>query len=329
MAHIEKDECQILRRKHYELQRAQKQLIKDAFQMSLNDRDYDEPPVFQKKADSVADTEDGGVSLGLMDTENMPLSGLGHDFASHNALEAGQNEISSNTSCNPRPYQRHFATEEQDWPELGGPAYKYDATRSGVNNDLIDMVSRISQNPTYKWNNFAGTPTAQRLFPEAKATPPMAVAASTARIETESALQDSTKDLHLRSFSVASGPSTSSKYDVWNFYNDMVKRFLCPSRQCAGKFKTVLEFQDHLLGEKHTGGSARCPLCFRYFRHTYALVAHCESSTTRCKINQSANYNQIMRELTGDLIGTKGHREDGSVWYVADPDVLGRRGDLR
>lgn len=60
-----------------------------------------------------------------------------------------------------------------------------------------------------------------------------------------------------------------------------------------------------------------CPSCLRIFKTTSALVAHCESATTRCKINQSANYRQIMDEISGGVLETNGHLIDGSVRYEA------------
>ena len=61
--------------------------------------------------------------------------------------------------------------------------------------------------------------------------------------------------------------------------------------------------------------------CLKKFTTTWALIAHCESASRRCRISKSANYNQILRELTAGLLGTQGHVEDGTgdVRYVANP----------
>lgn len=61
----------------------------------------------------------------------------------------------------------------------------------------------------------------------------------------------------------------------------------------------------------------RCPGCFRTFKTTAALIAHCESSTARCKINDAPKYGQIIDELSGGAIQTSGYHEDGSIRYEA------------
>lgn len=53
------------------------------------------------------------------------------------------------------------------------------------------------------------------------------------------------------------------------------------------------------------------------FKSTTALVAHCESATTRCKINKAHNFGQILDEISGGILETIGHNTDGSVRYEA------------
>lgn len=334
MRHIEKGDCQILSRQEFEQQRAQKQLIKDAFQMSLNAEDNEEYVAVSTTVGSTGDTEDGGVSLDLMDSDNMPLPSTAQNSDVPNLLDDRRNERTADSSSSPRPYQRQYTTERQDWPDLGGPAYKKDAKPATSDDDLIDMDSRISRGPIYKWTKSAGIDTAKRLFPEAKASPSKSVIDQNAQADNQSVASTTTwQNVSDTGFGNAPpAPSTTSttatnRYDVWNFHDGILGKFVCPARHCARQFDTAKDFQAHLIGPAHTGGSARCPMCFRIFRSTHALVSHCESSTVRCKINMSANYNQILREITGDLIGTKGHREDGSAWYVADEDVLPKRGE--
>jgi hypothetical protein len=61
--------------------------------------------------------------------------------------------------------------------------------------------------------------------------------------------------------------------------------------------------------------------CLKKFATTWALIAHCESPSRKCRISKSAQYNQILRELTAGLLGTEGHTDDGTgdVRYVANP----------
>jgi hypothetical protein len=48
------------------------------------------------------------------------------------------------------------------------------------------------------------------------------------------------------------------------------------------------------------------------------LVRHFESPSRKCRISKTANYNQILREVTAGLLGVDGHMDDGSgeIRYV-------------
>lgn len=331
MHHVETDDCDILTRRIFNLQRAQKQLIKDAFQMRLNAEASDDPIPASRTTESTHSTEDGGVALPLLDTENPPLSGKSHDSGTRNVLEERRDKLNVNSSQTRSLYQRHYEVERKDWPELGGPAYKRDSNSPTQDEDLIDLQSRLSLNPKYQFNESTGTSTAKRLFPSAgqdrlKGRPYPAMGGPGQHIDSANALEDASNN-HLSDPAAQSHTSISGAYDVINFFDGILHEYVCPSSRCALKFDTAKEFQDHLIGPAHTGGSTRCPLCFRIFRSAFALVAHCENSTTRCKINQSANYNQILREITGDLIGTEGLAEDGSVLYVTDESVMPKKGE--
>lgn len=47
------------------------------------------------------------------------------------------------------------------------------------------------------------------------------------------------------------------------------------------------------------------------------LISHCETSSVRCKINESSRYAQIIDELSGGLIQATGYNEDSTVKYEA------------
>lgn len=63
--------------------------------------------------------------------------------------------------------------------------------------------------------------------------------------------------------------------------------------------------------------SFRCPRCRRRFKTTAALIAHCESASTRCDINDGEKYGQVIDELTGGVIQAVGTLTDGTVKYEA------------
>ena len=108
--------------------------------------------------------------------------------------------------------------------------------------------------------------------------------------------------------------STISAYD---FYEPTTGLFICPGSKCGERYKSPEAFISHFNTGAHVGGKTNCPSCCQRFGSTAALIAHCESGSKKCNIRHSANYNQIMRELTAGLIGTEGHHEDGTVKYIA------------
>ena len=105
--------------------------------------------------------------------------------------------------------------------------------------------------------------------------------------------------------------------DPEQYYNEITERYECPSIRCRGKYATNEEFKAHLLSEPHSGGKTQCPSCLNRFKTTWALIAHCESGSRKCQIRKTNNYDQILRELTAGLLGTDGFLSDGSVKYTA------------
>ena len=110
----------------------------------------------------------------------------------------------------------------------------------------------------------------------------------------------------------------TSTLDPRSYYDALTSMYVCPGAKCGQKFADPTSFHDHLLTGAHIGGKTICPSCLKKFSTTASLIAHCESGTRKCTIRKSTNYNQVMRELTGGLIGTDGHQVDGNVRYVAN-----------
>jgi hypothetical protein len=112
--------------------------------------------------------------------------------------------------------------------------------------------------------------------------------------------------------------ASKSSLDPWKYFDPLQNAFVCPGQKCRTKYATAKEFDEHLVSSAHVGGKTVCPSCLSRFNTTAALISHCESGSKKCTIRKSANYNQVMRELTAGLLGTEGHLIDGSVKYVAN-----------
>lgn len=219
-------------------------------------------------------------------------------------------------------------------------------------NDLLsfDQVETIIRSPTGPW---AATTAAKALFSSTRSQPPRTFDTDiTSSADTSSSISTSTvSDPPLSMFdrlsrvSLAAQPSTvppaarptntdpnaphvtvrtapsiapPSKLDPYSYFDSLQNVFVCPGAKCGRKYNSPEDFRDHLLTGAHAGGRTTCPSCLRHFNTTAALISHCESPSLKCKIRKSANYNQVMRELTGGMIGTEGHLVDGSVKYVVN-----------
>lgn len=103
-------------------------------------------------------------------------------------------------------------------------------------------------------------------------------------------------------------------WDTTHFFNSFSGDYVCPG--CNASFREMKDFEEHVLNKSRRRGGIQCPGCFRSFKSTSALIAHCESATTRCQISGGHKYAQIIDELTGGVIQAR-YNDDNTVRYEA------------
>ncbi|KAL3467782.1 hypothetical protein BJX64DRAFT_283251 [Aspergillus heterothallicus] len=106
-------------------------------------------------------------------------------------------------------------------------------------------------------------------------------------------------------------------YDRWEpqvYVDQFTGEYVCP---CGKRFRTEKAFEQHILNKNMAIRRINCPRCLRPFKSTAAFIAHCESSSTRCDVNEGEMYAQIIEEISGGMIRTAGHNEDGTMKYEA------------
>ncbi|KKK18335.1 hypothetical protein AOCH_005959 [Aspergillus ochraceoroseus] len=108
--------------------------------------------------------------------------------------------------------------------------------------------------------------------------------------------------------------SKAGSSDLARFFNAFSGKYIC---RCKMEFETALDFEAHVLASSKGNRRVQCPGCLRVFKTTAALIAHCESATTRCDINQDNKYAQMIDEVTGGFIQMAGYNEDGTMKYEA------------
>lgn len=304
MRHIEQDECKFITQEVFERRRAEKSIVKDAWAAQLKP---ELPQHFLRGTISTFSDGDsagqGGVSL--LDADN-PLESSIHSSSQRDYLTPSLNMLSLRDQD---PTAMDLKSQEQ----------KKATDQDGGSNLMSFGGSHITvgKEPAKPaWN--ALTPAAAALFPNSKSPvrPTEQYTAVAGGMSSSKSNFPTDPNSHLNT-----GPAPivpPPLLDPMNHFNSMTKKFECPGSKCGGSFDTFEAFNEHLSSSVHSGGPTVCPSCLNRFSSTMALVAHCESPSKRCNIRNSANYNQVLREITGGLIGAEGHHIDGSVRYVAN-----------
>ncbi|KAK5049068.1 hypothetical protein LTR84_005491 [Exophiala bonariae] len=324
MFHIEQDECRVIRQSDFKIQRAERQLEKEVWE-SANDPSAFGLPLIATRHQSQSQ---GTTAGNLLDDEptSRPVRSL-------------QNAIGGPIS----------ASSLQQFPPLNSTGI---TTASGSHShtapvgphDLIDLDSaivdmkqlRISQaalqrnigalegttKASYKveaWLN-SNDPSSKPPQDDDKEIASLYDKKSPAVDEvtkpeptvTLSSINENHNHIvTLPASSVLS--ATTSMTDVERFWDAVQQQYECPAYRCKRKFNRARDFREHLLSPVHAGGEVICPTCLKRFRTTASWVAHTESASKKCDIRNSANFNTVMREITGGLLSTSGNMDDGTT----------------
>ncbi|KAI1623418.1 hypothetical protein EDD37DRAFT_694797 [Exophiala viscosa] len=257
MSHIENDECSIIRLQDFQMQRAEKQIQKDAW---------------------VAETDPFNINPSARGWENR--TNLGTE-RSTGLLDGGLVN----------------ASPKRDNPDVNGWLASVKSTATNPPSDNHSEVASIYNRKTSESIMSENVPPPSVLRP---ADPDPAAGHK-----------------HVISMPAHSIITTTSSLDMERFWDAIRQEYICPGEKCRRTFKSRLDFQKHLLSSAHVGGQVVCPSCLKRFATTTAWVAHCESASKKCDIRNSSDFNNVIREITGGVLGTRGFMDDGSVQYVA------------
>lgn len=335
MFHIESDECTVIRMTDFQLQRAEKQLEKEAWAQETNTFGLPRNNPDQQFRDHAS------TALGL--TDDVPAS---------RADRSLQTAIGGPIS----------ATSLQQFPPLVPPSAPTHPVISGTqttkakasNRDLIDLDEQpplvdltnlhISQRPAWATHQPTEDPTSANtkvkgwldsigtsakppqenynavasMYDQKVTTTTVArIAASTLKAADGVSTKPSGKHDHITTQPARSVISNSTGLDIERYWDVMQQQYICPGQRCSRQFNDAQHFREHLLSNAHVGGVVVCPSCLKRFKTTAAWVSHTESASKKCDIRNSADFNMVMREITGGVLGTYGYMEDGTVNFVA------------
>ena len=69
-------------------------------------------------------------------------------------------------------------------------------------------------------------------------------------------------------------------------------------------FDSADEIKEHMVKD-HTVTRICCPVCLKLFKTSWTLVAHAEMPISKCKLNQTRHFGQLIDELTGGFLNLK------------------------
>ncbi|ORY13178.1 hypothetical protein BCR34DRAFT_600102 [Clohesyomyces aquaticus] len=92
----------------------------------------------------------------------------------------------------------------------------------------------------------------------------------------------------------------SVDYKPERFFNALNNTYYCPF-PCKQKFDIPADLNKH-INEDHRIAKMRCPSCLKLYQSCTALVAHCESRGSKCRINQAEDFNVFLDRLTGGFL---------------------------
>jgi hypothetical protein len=81
----------------------------------------------------------------------------------------------------------------------------------------------------------------------------------------------------------------------WDFGTDILR---------SKGMKTPMDLEKH-VEDQHKIDRIRCPSCLKLFKSYTALIAHCESASSTCRLAKSDKLGQVIDEFSGGFLTAK------------------------
>jgi hypothetical protein len=302
MRHIEEDECSVIRVTDFRMQRAERQIQKDAWEEETAPFGVKSPSSYR----SLPQNLHNGVDL--MDLN----SALASDRPLH---VAGVSSAAPQGPPNSNLLDLENATEAVSNLDLNAP--------SQAIGQAADRAPEHSNNPhVNRWLHdltHSVQPTSDNSSDLASMYNKPQTTSDVAQTDvppiTQATPNNSAPHQHINFRTHSLVPSTQNNTE--RYWDPLHQVYRCPSSKCKRDFSSAQDFRTHLITSAHVGGQVTCPKCLKKFTTAAAWVAHSESASKKCDIRNSYNYNQVMREITGGVLGTAGFEENGGIKFVA------------
>ncbi|OAP65758.1 hypothetical protein AYL99_01730 [Fonsecaea erecta] len=332
MQHIERDECEVIKLQDFQMQRAERQIQKDAWDTETDPFAINSRTREQTSAAINDNAQLDRLDLATYDSGRSLSNALGGPIhvASHEQFPSlGQSQVSKavNASAALEGYSLRVKPASNlidlDDPPMKGMSKLHlsqpdrglqqkfgtqrEETTSGMVKGWLDSLTTQAEPPSDDSIEVASMYDRKVSSDNTGQIPPTSLAKPNPDAPHE----------HIVHMPAASMVSTGSPLDIEKYWDANRQVYSCPTIRCKRQFRTLADFKAHLLTSAHVGSQVTCPSCLKKFASTSAWVAHTSSASKRCDIRHSANFNQIMREFTGGLLGTQGYNDNGTVRFVA------------
>ncbi|KAF2470105.1 uncharacterized protein BDR25DRAFT_262767 [Lindgomyces ingoldianus] len=262
---------------------------------------------------AVDDEDSGGVSLGLMDEEAEEL----HDVE-FQAIKPDIPAESINLADKiPKP-----------WPLLPSQAKSVDAdsgllspfSKLSVDGDDDSTAVASTADESYvsatsrQFKVWGSGRSSSTLFPKAKPTPTeWSIAEHDQQLEEEHGINI---------LATRFWDPTSTDYNAERFFEPITGAYRCPF-PCEQAFDIPADLNKHIMDD-HRITTMRCPSCLKKYRSATALVAHCESRSSKCRVSQAEDFNVFLDRLTGGFLSVD---EKTRPEFIYNPTVTFRNSE--
>ncbi|KAF2278798.1 uncharacterized protein EI97DRAFT_431044 [Westerdykella ornata] len=265
---------------------------------------------------TVDDDVEGGVDLLDTPSDHAPV-GIDQAWEVLQPTKIDNTTLNKLEACEnypPLPPSSIATRSEFDLSSRFGDMALDDDTRSvAASSTVVGRRTPIAHEVSSVWANGSS---AKTLFPHAQPTP----APSEWSIQEYDQQKQMTEGINI--LSTRFWDPLSDDWEPENFLEPVTQKFLCPF-PCECSFDIPSDLSNHIISD-HRIIRMRCPSCLKLFQSCSALVGHCASSTTKCRIRKADNFGTFLDRLTGGFLGVEeeirpDHKDQQYTFVVENP----------
>ncbi|KAF2015050.1 hypothetical protein BU24DRAFT_482563 [Aaosphaeria arxii CBS 175.79] len=292
--HLEFNHCRIITANEFMASITHKYLITELLNGGAN---FDRFMQKTSRYEAAVDNDDEG-GINIMDEPDHEPVDLDFEVMKPHVPEGSNN------------FEKHLP-----YPPLPGQSSQaFNALAAKLNKATLEENERVAAGESSRQavKTMWGGPTARKLFPQAASS---TVAPSEYSVEQLDRQKESEYGIN-----ILDTRFWDPDCEAWNpqrFIDPVTLKYWCPF-VCEQCFAIPPDLARHIKTD-HKIREMSCPACMKKFNHTTALVAHCESPASKCRIKRAEDFSTFLDKLTGGFLGvTEAIRPD----HLHNPQAL-------